>query len=369
MQRSAADPAITTLDVAAYRIPTDAPEADGTFQWDATTIVIVQIHAGDATGLGYSYADAATAQAIHDHLISVVQGRPALDIPGSWLAMQRAIRNLGRPGIAAMAISAVDTALWDLKARLLDLPLVGLLGAAHESVPIYGSGGFTTYSIDKLQAQLGGWAKQGIPRVKLKIGTHPTEDLARVRAARAAVGDHAQIYVDANGAYNRKQALYMAEEFAALGVAWFEEPDSADDLAGLHLLRDRAPAGMQIAAGEYGYTPDYFRNMLAAEAVDVLQADATRCMGISGFLGAATLAGAHHTQLSAHCAPALHLHPAAAIPNLWPIEYFHDHVRIENMLFDGVVQPVEGALRPDRSRPGMGLTLKQTDAQRFRIWG
>jgi L-alanine-DL-glutamate epimerase-like enolase superfamily enzyme len=220
-----------------------------------------------------------------------------------------------------------------------------------------------------LQAQLGGWAKQGIPRVKLKIGTHPTEDLARVRAARAAVGDHAQIYVDANGAYNRKQALSMAEEFAALGVAWFEEPVSADDLAGLHLLRDRAPAGMQIAAGEYGYTPDYFRNMLAAEAVDVLQADATRCMGISGFLGAATLAGAHHTQLSAHCAPALHLHPAAAIPNLWPIEYFHDHVRIENMLFDGVVQPVEGALRPDRSRPGMGLTLKQTDAQRFRIWG
>ena len=290
------------IDVSAYTIPTDAPEADGTYAWNATTLVLVEAAAGGKRGLGYSYADTAAAHLIQRLLAGVVRGRDALAVPAAWEAMVRAIRNLGRPGVCSMAIAAVDSCLWDLKARLLDVPLVTLLGAAHEGAPVYGSGGFTSYSTAQLQEQLGGWVHAGIPRVKMKIGAHPDQDVKRVRAARQAIGPGAELFVDANGAYSRKQALAFAEDFSEIGVRWFEEPVSADDLAGLHLLRDRAPAGMEIAAGEYGYDLWYFRRMLEAEAVDVLQADATRCAGITGFLQVGALCQARSLQLSAHCA-------------------------------------------------------------------
>ncbi|HEX6121541.1 MAG TPA: enolase C-terminal domain-like protein [Ktedonobacterales bacterium] len=356
---------IEKIEVSAFTIPTDYPEADGTYAWDQTTIVIVEAGAGGQRGLGYTYADTATAKLIQSTLAEVVQGRNVLDVPGAWEAMLRAIRNLGRPGIASMAISAVDVALWDCKARLLDLPLVSLLGGTHQDAPIYGSGGFTTYPIPKLREQLGGWVERGIPRVKMKIGTHPADDLGRVRAARAAIGPDAQLFVDANGAYSRKQALQQAEAFAALGVAWFEEPVTSDDLDGLRLLRDRAPAGIDIAAGEYGYDLWYFRRMLDAGAVDVLQIDATRAGGITGFIRAAALAEAQSLPVSAHCAPMLHLAPMCHVALTRPMEYFHDHVRIERLLFEGVVEPVDGALTPDRSRPGLGIELKRSEAQRF----
>jgi L-alanine-DL-glutamate epimerase-like enolase superfamily enzyme len=356
---------IRGLSVSLYRVTTDFPEADGTISWDSTNLVLVEAAAGDSSGLGYTYADSATAELIHDKLNKEVEGRNAFDIPGAWLAMVRSIRNLGRPGIASMAISAVDIALWDLKACLLHIPLVHLLGRVRDSVPVYGSGGFTSYPINRLQQQLRGWVEQGIPRVKMKIGSDPSADVARVRAAREAIGPDAELFVDANGAYSRKQALYQAEAFTECNVTWFEEPVSSDDLEGLHLVRNRAPVQMEIAAGEYGYDSWYFRRMLAAEAVDVLQADATRCGGITGFLQASALCQAHHLPLSAHTAPAIHLHLGCAAIPLRHLEYFHDHVRIESMFFDGVPNPVEGALYPDLSRPGMGIEFKRADAARF----
>lgn len=361
------DTPIERIDVSAFTIPTNAPEGDGTYTWNSTTLVLVEATAGGARGLGYTYADSATATLIRDALAQVVAGRSAFDTPGAWMAMVQRIRNLGRPGVVSMAISAVDVALWDLKARLLDLPLCSLLGRARETVPVYGSGGFTTYSDEQLRAQLGGWVADGIPRVKMKIGAHPEDDLRRVQVAREAIGPQAQLYVDANGGYTRKQALEQAEVFAPLGVVWFEEPVSSDDLEGLRLMRDRAPAGMNIAAGEYGYDLWYFRHMLEAGAVDVLQADGTRCGGMTGFLRAAALVEARGMSLSAHCAPALHLHVCCAIANLWPIEYFHDHARIERMLFEGAVAPSGGALRPDLARPGIGLEFKRRDAEQYAI--
>ncbi len=359
--------AIEKLEVSAYTIPTDFPEADGTIAWNKTTMVLVEATAGGKVGLGYSYADTATATLIRDLLTGIVIGRDAMAVTGCWAAMTHSIRNLGRPGIVSMAISAVDNALWDLKAKLLDLPLVTLLGQMHESVDIYGSGGFTSYSIKQLQEQLGGWVEMGIPRVKMKIGTYPDQDLARVKAARAAIGPHTQLFVDANGAYSRKQALKFAEQVAELGVVWFEEPVSSDDLKGLQLLRNRAPAGMDIAAGEYGYDLWYFERMLEAEAVDVLQADATRCGGFTGFMGAAKLVEARSMPLSAHCAPALHVHVGCAVKQMSNLEYFHDHSRIEQMLFDGVIKPVNGTLQPDLSRAGIGLEFKRVDAEKYAV--
>ena len=349
---------VTKLDVAAYTVPTEFPESDGTLEWDSTTIVVVEIEAAGERGLGYTYADDATARLIRGKLAPLIHGRDAMSIPAAWIAMVQAIRNLGRPGIASMAIAAVDSALWDLKARCLGLPLVSLLGQARDGVPVYGSGGFTFYSTRQLQEQLRAWAGAGMRRVKMKVGRAQATDLERVRAAREAIGADVELFVDANGAYTRKQALAQAEHFAESGVSWFEEPVSSDDLEGLRLLRDRAPAGMAVAAGEYGYDLPYFRRMLAASAVDVLQADATRCAGITGFLQVGALCQAFGLPLSAHTAPALHAHPCCALGRVCHVEYFHDHARIEQLLFDGTLTPVDGELHPDLTRPGCGLQLK-----------
>jgi L-alanine-DL-glutamate epimerase-like enolase superfamily enzyme len=348
-----------------FTVPTDGPESDGTLAWTSTTIVIVEVQAGGVSGIGYSYGHKAMAALISDLLLPIVRGRDAMEVAGAWIAMTRAIRNQGRPGIASMAIAAVDAALWDAKARLLNVPLVVLLGPARPAVQIYGSGGFTSYSVDRLQRQLADWVTRGISRVKMKVGRNPDEDDARVRSAREAIGPEAELFVDANGAYGRKQALAHAETFAESGVTWFEEPVSSDDLEGLRLLRDRAPAGMDITAGEYGYDQYYFRRMLDAGAVDVLQADATRCAGITGFLQVGALCDAYNMPLSSHTASALHLHPCCSLGRVRHLEHFYDHERIERLLFDGAPAMVDGMLQPDLSRPGLGLELKRADASRY----
>ena len=358
---------IERVEVAAYTVPTDRPESDGTFAWEETTVVVVEVAAGGARGLGFSYTGEAAARVVERRLTPWVVGRDALDIPAAWAAMVAAVRNVGLAGIAATAIAAVDVALWDLKARLLDLPLVRLLGASRESVTAYGSGGFTSYDTAALKEQLATWADAGIDQVKIKVGRDPRDDVARVRAARSAVGPDIALLVDANGAYAIKQALALAQEFAHYDVCWLEEPVPSDDLEGLCLIRGRAPAPVEVAAGEYGYDARYFRRMLAAGAVDVLQADATRCLGISGFLAAAALADAFAIPLSAHTAPSVHLHPCCAATNVRHIEWFHDHVRIERMLFDGAVAPERGELRPDLTRPGLGLELKREEAERYAV--
>jgi L-alanine-DL-glutamate epimerase-like enolase superfamily enzyme len=356
-------PPIEDVAVRVLRIPTDAPEADGTIAWDQTTMILVEVSAGGERGIGYSYGAAAAAGIIEDTLSYIVRGRSAFDIGALWTAMVGAVRNMGWRGVCTNAISAIDVALWDLKAKLIGLPLYQLLGPARHAVPIYGSGGFTSYSIERLQQQLAGWVEDdGCRWVKMKVGSAPAEDLDRVQAARRAVGS-AALFVDANGAYDRKQALEFAQKFA--GVAWFEEPVSSDDLEGLALLRDRAPAGMEIAAGEYGYDHFYFRRMLQADAVDVLQADATRCGGITGFLQAAAIADAFSIPISAHTAPAVHLHVCCAVPRLRHLEWFHDHVRIESAVFDGAPTPHDGMIAPDPQRPGLGLQFKPADAARL----
>lgn len=358
---------IERIDSRAYRVPTSGPEQDGTYAWSATTLVVVRATAGGTHGTGYSYGSAAMVPLIRDQLAPCVRSRDAMAVEQAWWSMIAEVRNVGRPGVASTAISAVDASLWDLKARLLGLSLVPLLGAVREAVPVYGSGGFTNSSVAELQQQLGQWADAGIRRVKMKVGAAPDDDVARVRSARAAVGDDVALMVDANGAYSRTQALGQATAFADLGVTWFEEPVSSDDLEGLRLLRDRVPAAVAIAAGEYGWDPWYFRRMLEAGAVDVLQADATRCLGITGFLAAGRLCDVFHVPLSAHTAPLLHAAVACCVRPLVHVEYFHDHARLEAMLFEGAGAPVNGQLLPDVSRPGLGFEFREADAEPFAL--
>jgi L-alanine-DL-glutamate epimerase-like enolase superfamily enzyme len=261
----------------------------------------------------------------------------------------------------------VDNALWDLKAKLLGLPLCTLLGAVKDEMLLYGSGGFTSYSHVQLEEQFGNWVGMGLKYVKMKIGTHIDKDLERVKVAREVIGIHTGLFVDANGGYTAKQAVNMAQQFEHYNVSWFEEPVASDDLKGLNFIREHVPAAMSVAAGEYGYNLPYFQAMLSSGAVDILQGDATRCGGITGFLKAGYLCEAYQLPYSSHCAPAIHLHAALALPSFYISEYFYDHARIEDMFFDGVVKPVNGSLKPDLSRPGLGLTLKEADANKYLV--
>lgn len=368
MQRtkSHTDLKIESGEVFAYRIPTDEPESDGTLKWDHTDLILVMLQAGGRKGVGYTYANTATARMISDQLLSLVKDQNPLDINGLWLTMIRQIRNLGRPGISSMAISAVDNALWDLKAKLLNLPLCKLLGQVHGNIPAYASGGFTAWGPHELKAKWSDWLDEGFSMYKMKIGRDKAQDRDRMAAARELIGD-AQLFVDANGAYYPKEALAVAEDLAEYDVRWYEEPVTSDNLDGLRQVREAVPAKIKVTAGEYGYSSTYFNRMLAAEAVDVLQADATRCAGITGFIKAHSLCEAYHLPFSAHCGPSLHLHPCLALQNAVHIEYFHDHVHIEHELFDGAPQVREGVLHPDLSRPGLGLEFKFQDAEKYQL--
>jgi L-alanine-DL-glutamate epimerase-like enolase superfamily enzyme len=363
-------PTVREITTAVYVIPTDAPEADGTLAWDATTMVIARVNADGEQGIGWTYAAAAAQGVITDMLADVVTGRSALDVPGATEAMTRAVRNVGRPGIAATAISAVDIALWDLKARLLDCPLTALLGETQASVPVYGSGGFTSYDDGQTREQLTGWVeKDRIPRVKIKIGEswggRENRDLERVALAREVIGPDAELYVDANGGYTAGQAVRVARRMEEYGVSWFEEPVSSQDLAGLAAVRRQVLP--DVAAGEYSWSLADSARLIDAGAVDCLQLDVTRCGGITEFLRGSALAAAHNLQVSGHCAPNLHARVGAAVPNLRHVEYFHDHQRIERLLFDGALDPHGGALTPDPASPGLGLALRENDADRYRL--
>lgn len=361
------------VEVHAFTVPVDGPdgvEQDGTLEWDSTTMILVQVHGGGTTGTGYTYGDVSTATMVESQLAPLVHGTDGSDPPALWQRMFRTIRNAGRPGVGAMAVSAVDIALWDLKARLLGVALFRALPAFHDRIPVYGSGGFTNYLVDQLVDQLSGWVSQGIGKVKLKTSRDPGRDPSRLAAVRDAIGEEPALLVDANGALDRKQALYWAHRFAGdWKVCWFEEPVSSDDPAGLRLVRDHGPGGLDVATGEYGYVLADFARWLAAGAVDCLQADVTRCGGVTGLLEVAGLAAAHQVDLSAHCAPAASAHAFCAVRRLRHLEYFHDHVRLEGIAFDGTLSPEGGALWPDPDRPGLGLAVRWSDLEPYRVYG
>ncbi len=362
---------VQSIAVHAFEFPTDGPdgkEQDGTLTWSSTTMILVEARAGGVSGIGYTYGDASVAALIESKLASVVTGMDAFAPPAAWRQMSVQLRNAGQPGAGAMAISAVDIALWSLKAALLGLPLYRALPAFRNEVPIYGSGGFTNYPLQRLAEQVRGWAAQGIPRMKLKTSRDPEADPARLAAVRKEAGDGVELFTDANGALTRKSALYWAERFAGeWGVCWFEEPVSSQDLEGLRLLRDRGPAGLDITAGEYGFVLPDFAALLNARAVDCLQADVTRCGGVTGLLQVGGLAEAHQVDLSGHCAPMVSAHALCGVPTVRHLEYFHTHVRIEGVAFDGVPGPEGGALRPDPERPGLGVEVRWADLEPYRV--
>jgi len=360
------DSAITHVSTAVYRFPTPEPEADGTFEWHATTAVAVTLEAAGLAGLGWTYSSRAAAAVVEDELQPQVLGRSALDVTDGWSAMRRAVRNVGTSGLAMQAVSAVDVAWWDLKARLLGVPLGDLLGRCRDDVPVYGSGGFTTVDDAELAEQVAGWAEAGCTAMKIKIGEsrgdEPGRDLRRIRQLRRLAPEGTQLMVDANGGYTVGEAIRMGDRLDDVGVVWFEEPVPSDDTAGLTAVREALAC--DVAAGEYAATANDVSSLLPV--VDCLQLDATRCGGYTGWLRAAALAEGAHLQVSAHCAPSAHAVVAAAVPNMRHVEWFVDHARLEPQLLDGIPEVSGGALHPVSERPGHGMTLSE-GAEQWRV--
>lgn len=350
---------IDDIDVASHRFPTPEPESDATLDWHDTTAVTVSVTAGTMRGLGWTYSSRAAATVIIDHLRPLLLGHSAHDVGSAWAAMHRSCRNLGTKGLVMQAISAVDIALWDLKARLLGTPLVHLFGQHRDRVPIYGSGGFTSSSDAELAQDVAAWKAAGCTAMKIKIGrsggTQLDWDRYRVLLFRELAGDDVALMVDANGGYDVGTARRIGAELDELGVTWFEEPVSSDDSHGLGVVRDSVRC--DVAAGEY--ISDGYDVQRLAPVVDCLQLDVTRCGGYTGFLRGAAVAAAHNLDVSAHCAPALHAPVVAAIPNLRHLEWFNDHVRLEPELVDGVPTVDSGALIAPTEVTGHGMSLAE----------
>jgi L-alanine-DL-glutamate epimerase-like enolase superfamily enzyme len=370
---STLDPVVGTriddVRVSAYEVPTATEqESDGTLIWDSTTIVVVEVSAGGHTGLGYTYCDPSAGSVIRSQLASLLEDADPLMPQQTWAQMQMATRQLGHDGVAAMAVSAVDVALWDLKARLLGICLADALPRYRQSVPIYGSGGFCHYTADQLSQQVHGWMDDGFTSVKIKVGRDADADPERVALVRSVVGPDVDVMVDANGANSVPGAVEWAWRYhQEFGVTYFEEPVSSDDLAGLRFVRDHAPPGLAVAAGEYGWNLPYYQRMLEAGAVHILQADVTRCGGITNLLRIDGLCQARCLPFSAHCAPAISAHVCCAMETVVHIEYFFDHYRIEGLLFEGTLDPQDGLLTPDRARAGLGLELKRAEARQYEV--
>ncbi|MEC3919009.1 enolase C-terminal domain-like protein [Nocardia sp. CDC160] len=359
-------PDIDGITVEVYRFPTPQPEADGTLTWDATTAVVVTVAAEYERGLGWTYSSPAAATVIERHLAPLLLGSSPDDIPDTWDRMHKACRNIGTSGVVAHAISAVDIALWDLKARLLELPLPTLFGKVREATAVYGSGGFVNLSDDQLAEQVLAWESAGCTAVKIKIGIDRRRDLERIALVDKLTGNDTQIMVDANGAYSPGEARRMGHELDRLGVTWFEEPVTSDDPAGLRMVRDALRC--DVTAGEYICTAAEAVHLI--DAVDCLQLDVTRCGGYTGFRYAASLAAYHHRDISAHCAPALTASIAASMPRLRHVEWFIDHARLEPLLVEGAPQVQDGRIPPrgnsDADPFGHGMRLAATAAD-YRI--
>ncbi|NYI04097.1 enolase C-terminal domain-like protein [Allostreptomyces psammosilenae] len=366
----AVDVPVERVEARAYAVPTEAPEAGGVPDRAGGELVVVLVRADDAVGTGWSHAPAAARAVVEDLLAGEVVERGVLDIPALHQRMRHRLRDAGGVGLGARALSAVDVALWDLKAQLLGLPLVGLLGAARPEVPVYASGGPPGWSDDRLRELVRGWTvERGVPRVKIRIGeadgTRERRDLERVEVARVAAGRDGELLVDARGAYRRGQAVRMGRRLADAGVTWFEEPVDPDDLAGLRAVREATTP--DTAAGGHGWDLPHLARLCAGEAVDCLPVDATRCGGPTVWLRAAAVAQAHGLAVSGHAAPNLHAHLAAAVPNLEHVEWSDGHDRVERTLLLGTLDPSGGAVRPGADgAPGHGMELRP-DADRYQV--
>ena len=330
--------------------------------------VQIQTDAG-FEGLGVAAGIRANRAVIHDTLEPVILGRDPFATEQLWNEMYWRVRGFGRKGVAFQAISAVDIALWDLKAKAFGVPLYRLLGTAHDAVPVYGSGGWTNYSTEELVAEQQGYVNNGHKRVKMKVGKDfgrsEREDIERVAAVRKALGDDIDIYIDANNGYYAKQAIRLSRVFEEYDIGWFEEPVLADDIEGLAAVSNAT--NIPVATGEHEYTKHGIADLIMRKGADIVQPDIGRVGGVTEWMKAAVLADGFNLPVAPHAYALFHLHCAMATPNLKVVEMLGAEENSNKHWFKEVPEQVNGMLKPFSDRPGFGLELDPDTVRNYSI--
>ena len=364
---------ITDISTTLLHCPKGIPIQDATMptpKTDGRSQLFVHIYTDEGyEGLGMAEATPGTRQVIQDALSRILIGKDPSDIEKLWDQMFWAVRGFGRKGVAFCAISAVDIALWDLKGKILGLPLYKLLGAYTDSVPIYGSGGWTNFTEKELIQEMEGYIESGINRVKMKVGKDygksEREDINRVEAVRKAVGDDVTIFLDANNGYYKKQAIYMAKEFEQFQVGWLEEPLIPDDIGGMANVSQATH--IPIASGEHEYTKYGFRDLVQRGGADIVQPDIARVGGVTEWMKIAHLCQAFNLPIAPHAMQLPHLHVACAIPNLKAVEYMNTQLEGDRIWYTEFPEQRNGMWSPFKDKPGLGLELDHYSISKYQI--
>jgi L-rhamnonate dehydratase len=362
---------ITDVRTTQLRVPDLPGIQDATIRHRDTGRGGLFIHLDTDAGIsGFGIGSGSGTRAvIHDMLKPLLVGQNPLHHERLWDDMFWRVRGFGRKGVAFTAISAIDIALWDLKAKHFGVPLYQLLGPYTESVPIYGSGGWTSFSEKELVSEQLSYVERGIPRVKMKVakdfGHCEAEDLQRLKAVRKTVGDDVEIYVDANNGFYAKQAIGFARKMADHNVGWFEEPVLADDIAGLAAIAKAID--IPVATGEHEYTKYGFKELIAQGGADIVQPDVGRVGGVTEWMKVAHLAHAFNLPVAPHAVQLVHLHLACCTPNLKVVEYLGVAEETDKLFYTEVPEPKDGMWSPFPDRPGLGLELDPKAVERYAV--
>ena len=330
------------------------------------TLVKIITDAG-VTGIGNGYAKPVIRTAI-EQFRQLLIGEDPLNVERIWQKMYSP-KAVGRRGLTTQAISAIDIGLWDLRAKVAGMPAYKLLGGFRDRVPVYIAGGYYAAGkgVRELQTEMESYVARGARAIKIKVAGLPiAEDVARVRAAREAIGADVKLMVDANCGYRAFEAIQFARQVEQYDIYWFEEPVGADDYEGMRRVAEMTP--IPIAAGENEYTKYGFRDLIACKGASIITPDAKICGGITEFMKIAALTQAHDLAVSPHGSQEVHTHLAAAIPNAILIEYFpkefdamwgkrYEHTIVLNP--DGTVSPPE--------LPGFGAEPCYEHLEQFRV--
>jgi L-alanine-DL-glutamate epimerase-like enolase superfamily enzyme len=351
--------------VAYYRLPLEPMGDAGHGAIDSEEIITVKLRAGGLVGHGYAYTigrGGRAVQALIEHdLAPLLAGRDTTDIHALWELMWQRLLYVGRGGLAAFAIAAIDIALWDLRGLRERKPLYRLLNSSAREIPAYGSGVDLPKSLDELLEQTQGFLKRGLPGVKVKIGKRdPREDEARVAAVRDLVGDGIDLMVDANMAWGAPEALERGRRLERFNPYWYEEPTIPEDVDGhARLVRELS---VPIAVGESLHSAHEFRRYVDARAVEVVQIDPVTNGGITASLRALEMANAAGLKASSHYTDELSAHLLCAAKE--PV-YLEKHAFALDRYLEAPQAVKNGRVRPTEV-PGTGIRFSERALARYR---
>jgi L-alanine-DL-glutamate epimerase and related enzymes of enolase superfamily len=354
---------IASVEVHLVETPVKGNFADSTRKVETIGFVVVLVKTDTGrTGLGITYHEVggeAIRECINVDIAPRILGRSPMETEALYDESFAYMRGIGRKGLAFCAYSAIDIALWDLKGQMHDLPLFRLLGGKRNVVPVYASGGWTSYSIDELVEEAKRMVSEGYTKMKLKIGVdggkNINEDVRRIRAVREAVGPEVDIMLDANNAWTAATAIRFADKVRELDIFLLEEPVFADDIPGL--ARFKRGSNIPVGTGEHEYTRFGVRDLILGNAVDIVQADVARCGGYTESLKIIALIQAWNLQYAPHGMEHMHMHLVAAHSCGLMLERLYMFEQVVGDVFDNPPAPKNGMLTLPET-PGLGLKVK-----------